>query len=403
MAIAGEPNEILFNPYDYETFCNPYPVYRRLRDELPVYHNEQLKFWALARYDDVLAAHNDWERFSSTGGVTIEGTEKDSPFLIVKDPPEHRWHRKIIGKVFTPRRIMALEPYIRFRCGELLDKFIGEDEFDVAEAFAVQLPLDVISELLNIPRGLRNEIHVQSDRVSQRGDDVDIDEVIGGSASLFELYLGLIQERRNNPRDDIINVLLETEVIDDEDGITTRRMSDDEAAFRFLELGFAGHETVAKGIPNGCIAFTSFPVEKARLAADPSLSAAAAEEILRFDPPSQLQGRTTMTDVTMHGVTIPAGEKVMLITGSATRDERAYHDPDRFDLSRQSDPSTMFFGYGIHRCLGAHLARLEIRIAFEEILARWPNFAVDESRALRKVTSNVRGVQGLPLLTAGAR
>jgi cytochrome P450 len=391
-----------FNPYDFETFRDPYPTYRRLRDECPVYHNESLKFWSLARFADVLAAHNDWERFSSTGGVTIEGTEKDSPFLIVKDPPEHRWHRKIIGKVFTPRRIMELEPYIRRRCGELLDGFRGEDEFDVAEAFAVQLPLDVISELLNIPHELRHEIHVQSDRVSQRGDVVDLDEVVGGSADLFGIYLGLIQERRRNPIDDIINILLETEVIDDEDGTTTRRMSDDEAAFRFLELGFAGHETVAKGIPNGCIAFTNFPDEKARLAADPSLSAAAAEEILRFDPPSQLQGRTTTTDVTMHGVTIPAGEKVMLITGSATRDERAYADPDRFDLRREADPSTMFFGYGIHRCLGAHLARLEIRIAFEEILARWPDFAVDESRAVRHVTSNVRGVQGLPLLTAGA-
>src|ERR1700760_3512677 len=261
-----------YNPYDYDTFCNPYPTYKRLRDESPVYHNEKLNFWTLARFADVLAAHNDWERFSSTGGGTIEGTEKDSPFLIVKDPPEHRWHRKIIGKVFTPRRIMELEPYIRRRCGELLDGFIGEDEFDVAEAFAVQLPLDVISELLNIPHELRNEIHVQSDRVSQRGDVVDLDEVVGGSADLFGIYLGLIQERRKNPIDDIINILLETEVIDDEDGVTTRRMSDDEAAFRFLELGFAGHETVAKGIPNGCIAFTDFPDEKAKLAADPALS-----------------------------------------------------------------------------------------------------------------------------------
>jgi cytochrome P450 len=391
-----------YNPYDYDTFCDPYPTYKRLRDESPVYHNEKLNFWTLARFADVLAAHNDWERFSSTGGVTIEGTEKDSPFLIVKDPPEHRWHRKIIGKVFTPRRIMELEPYIRRRCGELLDGFQGEDEFDVAESFAVQLPLDVISELLNIPHELRNEIHVQSDRVSQRGDVVDLDEVVGGSADLFGIYLGLIQERRKHPIDDIINILLETEVIDDEDGVTTRRMSDDEAAFRFLELGFAGHETVAKGIPNGCIALTNFPDEKAKLAADSALSVAAADEILRFDPPSQLQGRLTTVDVTLHDVTIPAGEKVMLITGSATRDERAYPDPDLFDLAREADPSTMFFGYGIHRCLGAHLARLEIRIAFEEILARWPNFAVDESRAVRQVTSNVRGVQGLPLLTAGA-
>src|ERR1700712_797037 len=177
---------IEFNPYDYDTFCNPYPTYRRLRDELPVYHNEDLKFWALARHSDVLAAHNDFTRFSSTGGVTIEGEEKDSPFLIVKDPPEHRWHRKIIGKVFTPRRIMALEPYIRTRCGELLERFAHDDEFDVASDFASRLPLDVIGELLNIPRELREEMHVLSDRVGARGDGVDIDQVIIASAALFE-------------------------------------------------------------------------------------------------------------------------------------------------------------------------------------------------------------------------
>ena len=392
---------VKFDPYDYDTFCDPYPIYRQLRDDVPVYRNDELNFWALARHADVLAAHNDYERFSSTGGVTIEGQEKDSPFLIVKDPPEHRWHRKIIGKVFTPRRILALEPYIRDRCGELLDRFRDQDEFDVAGEFAVQLPLDVISELLNIPHEYREKIHVLSDRVGARGEGVDIDQVIIASAELFELYLGLIQERRGKPQDDIINVIMDTEVNDDEDG-TTRRMSDDEAAFRFLELGFAGHETVAKGIPNGLLALTEFPEEKARLRADPSLSTSAAEEILRYDAPSQLQGRMTMTDVTLHGVTIPAGEKVMLITGSALRDERAYDEPDRFNITREADPSTLFFGFGIHRCIGAHLARLEIKVAMEETLARFPDFAADGDRAERIVSSNVRGVQHLPLLTAGA-
>ncbi len=390
-----------FDPYDYDTFCDPYPTYRRLREEAPVYHNETLKFWALARHADVLMAHNDFERFSSAGGVTIEGHEKDSPFLIVKDPPEHWWHRKIIGKVFTPRRIQALEPYIRARSGELLDRFRGESEFDVAADFAVQLPLDVISELLNIPHELREQIHVLSDKVLARGEGIDDDQAVIASAGLFELYLTLIQDRRSKPQDDIINVLMSTEVIDDEDG-TTRRMSDEEAAFRFLELGFAGHETVAKGIPNGCLALTDFPEQRVLLSSDPDSYATLAEEILRFDPPSQLQGRTTTADVTLHGVTIPVGERVMLITGSALRDERAYPDPDRFDLRREADPSTLFFGFGIHRCLGAHLARLEIRLAFEEIMSRWPDFAVDESRAVRIVSSNVRGVAGLPLVTAGA-
>ena len=192
-----------FNPYDNDAFRDPYPTYRQLRDDVPVYRNGELNFWALARGAAALAAHNDFARFSSTGGVTIEGQEKDSPFLIVKDPPEHHWHRRI-GKVLTPMRIMALEPYIRSRTGELLDPFLGEHEFDVAAEFAVRLPLDVISELL----------------------------------------------------------------------------SDDEAALWFLELGFAGHETVARGIPNGCLALTEFPGEQQRLLADPLLFTSAAEEVL---------------------------------------------------------------------------------------------------------------------------
>jgi cytochrome P450 len=179
-------------------------------------------------------------------------------------------------------------------------------------------------------------------------------------------------------------------------------MADEEVAFRFYEMGFAGHETVAKGIPNGCLALTKFPAEKSKLLGDPTLYGSAAEEILRYDAPSQLQGRTTTTDVTLHGVTIPAGEKVMLITGSALRDERAYDAPDRFDVTRQGDPSTVFFGFGIHRYIGAHLAKLEIKLAFEEILNRFPHFTADESRAVRKVSTNVRGVAHLPLLTSGA-
>ncbi|MBL7497493.1 cytochrome P450 [Frankia sp. CNm7] len=391
-----------FNPYDLATYRNPYPVYRVLRDEAPVFHNPELKFWALSRHADVLAAHNDWETYSSAGGVTIEGREAGSPMIILRDPPEHRWHRKIVSKVFSPRRMLALEPYIRRRAAELLDRFRDVDEFDVVRNFSVLLPLDVISELLGIPEEYRATINECSDRMLARGEGVDEEaEFIAANVEIINIYLSLAAERRKNPTDDPISLLIQTEVLDDEDG-STRALPDDEIAFRFLELGTAGHETVAKAIPNGLMALTRFPEQRRLLLADPSLYDRAAGETLRYDAPSQLQGRTATRDIELHGVTIPAGDRVMLITGSALRDERVYADPDTFDLNRRDEPSTLFFGFGIHRCLGAHLARLETRIALEEILNRFPDFVADPDRAVMKVSSNVRGAANLPLVTKGA-
>ncbi|MDT3438184.1 MULTISPECIES: cytochrome P450 [unclassified Pseudofrankia] len=391
-----------FNPYDLATYRDPYPVYRALRDEAPVHHNAELGFWALSRHADVLAAHNDWQTYSSTGGVTIEGREAGAPMIILRDPPEHRWHRKIVSKVFSPRRMLALEPYIRRRAGELLDRFLDADEFDAVRDFSVQLPLDVISELLGIPEEYRQTINECSDRMLARGEGVDSEaEFVAANMEIINIYLSLAAERRRNPTDDPISLLITTEVEDDEDG-STRTLPDDEIAFRFLELGTAGHETVAKAIPNGLMALTRFPDQRRLLLSDPSLYDRAAGETLRFDAPSQLQGRTTTRDVELHGVTIPAGQRVMLITGSALRDERVYENPNAFDLNRHDEPSTVFFGFGIHRCLGAHLARLEIKIALEEVLKRFPDFVADPGRAVMKVSSNVRGAANLPFVTAGA-
>jgi cytochrome P450 len=297
-----------------------------------------------------------------------------------------------------------LEPYIRKRCQELLDPFVGESEFDVAEQFALQLPLNVISELLNIPHSLRDEIHALADQTLERSDDPELaGKQLTAQARIFEIFHGLVVERESNPHDDIISVIMNTEVDDDETGTRKRKLEAAEVAIRFQEIAFAGHETVAKAIPNGTIAMTAFPDQRRLLASDPSLSGVAADEVLRYDPPSQLQGRVTTQDVTLHGVTIPQDSRVMLSTAAALRDPAVYPDPDRFDITRRGEPSTIYFGFGVHRCIGAHLARLEIRVAFEELLARFPEFAVDESRAVRHVSSNVRGVAHLPLLTTGAR
>jgi cytochrome P450 len=383
---------IAFDPYSMEFATNPYPIYKQLRDEAPVYHHEGLNFWAISRYADVVAAHQDNEAFSSAGGVTIEPMV-DNGLLIMKDIPEHRWHKALVTKVFTRDRMGAMEGFVRERCVKLLEKAAEKDEFDFVKDFAVELPLTVISEMIGIPEEMRAEAHAFANMLLARGE-VGLMEVLQSKVDADKIYLQLIRERRTKPRDDVITLLMNTELEDDA-GVV-RHLTDDELAARFMELATAGHETVAKAIPNGAMAMQRFPSERAKLLADRSLIPNAVEEILRFDPPSQLQGRTTTRDVELHGVTIPKGAKTMLLTGAATRDERRFENPDVFDVSRDNDMVAIYFGYGIHRCLGIHLARLEIRVAMEELLGRFPEFQVFPERATRKVLSNVRGADTLP-------
>jgi cytochrome P450 len=381
-----------FDPYSLGFAEDPYPVYRRLRDEAPVYHHEGLNFWALSRYADVVAAHQDNETFSSAGGVTIEPMP-DMGLLIMKDVPEHRWHKLLVTKVFTRERMGAMEGFVRGSTTALLDKVAETGEFDFVKDFAVQLPLNVISEMIGIPEEVRHDIHHFANLLLARGE-VDMMEVYKAKVASDEVYLSLIRDRRARPRDDVITLLINSEVEDDSGRV--RKLTDEELAVRFMELATAGHETVAKAIPNGAAALMRFPSEREKLLADRSLLPNAVEEILRFDPPSQLQGRTTTRDVELHGVTIPQGVKVMLLTGAATRDERRFENPDVFDVTRDNDVVAIYFGYGIHRCLGIHLARLEIRVAFEELLGRHPGFQVFPERSTRKVLSNVRGAATLP-------
>lgn len=385
---------VTFDPYGPEYMANPYPIYKRMRDEAPVYHNAERNFWALSRFDDVLASLRDAKRFLSGGGVTIEGFEKGYPLLILKDAPEHSWHKGIVTKVFTPKRMAELEGFIRKRTVELLERAATKPEFDFARDFAVELPLDVISRLLDIPEEHRAEYHESVNMTLARGETRDEGEVAGAHQRVLGMLMGLVEERRSKRRDDVISMLMETEVKDE--GGEMRRLEDMEVAFRFQEMGAAGHETAAKAIANGAMAFTRFPEQKKLLREKPELLANAVQEILRFEPPSQLQGRTTSEAVTLHGVTIPEGEKVMLLTGSACRDERAYPDPDRFDITRTPDPRSVFFGYGVHKCLGMHLATLEIGIAFEELFKRYPDFEVDPDQAKYLILTNVRGPASLP-------
>jgi cytochrome P450 len=382
-----------FDPYSIEFHNDPYPVYKRLRDEAPVYFHEGLNFYAISRYADVVEAHRDNVTFSSAGGVTIEGSEGGGAALITKDIPEHRWHKALVTKVFTRERMGGMEPFVRDLCVKLLEQSAGKGEFDFVNDFAVQLPLSVISELIGIPEEFRHNIHHFANMMLARGE-VDPMEVYKAKVASDETYAELIRYRRAHPRDDVITLLMTTE-LEDDSGVV-RLLTDEELANRFLELAVAGHETVSKAIPNGAVAMQRFPSERKKLLADKALISNAVEEILRFDPPSQLQGRTTTRDVELHGVTIPAGIRTMLLTGAATHDERRFENPDVFDVTRENDIVSVYFGYGIHRCLGIHLARLEIRVAFEELLARFPDFEVFPERSGRVVLSNVRGMTKLP-------
>lgn len=385
----------LFDPYSKEYFADPYPIYKKLRDEVPVYHNPERNFWALSRFEDVYAAHKDATHFISGGGVTIEGTEAGFPLLIVKDGADHAWHKALVTKVFTVRRMAELESFIRQRTIELLEEAAKKPEFDFVKEFSVVLPLDVISKLLDIPEEYREEYHHCLNTGLSRGADADPNQAAAAQQRVFGMFMELIQQRRANPRDDVITMLMQTEVKTG-DGSETRKLEDFEVAMRFNEMGAAGHETAAKAIANGAMAFSRFPDQKKLLLNDPALIMNAVHEIMRLEPPSQLQGRTTSTDVTLHGVTIPKGQKVMLLTGAACRDEREYPDPDRFDITRTPDNRSLYFGFGVHKCLGMHLATLEIKIAFEELFKRYPDFEVDVEKAQYPILTNVRGPGSLP-------
>jgi cytochrome P450 len=388
--------DFVYNPFEFATQHNPYPVYARMRDDAPVYHNPDLGFYALSRHADVLAAHKDPKTFISSQGVTLEGGEKGQELLITKDPPEHEWHRKVVSRVFTPRRVSDLEPFMREYCGVLLDRFRDDPGFDVVEQFSIQLPLEVIGELLGIPSDKRQEVHHLADRLFTRGDEVMVsDDAATAMLELGLLLYDVVVERRKDLGDDVISLLIRSEVTDD-DG-REFFLTDEQLASRILELAFAGHETVARLIANGVVALAWYPDQRRELASDPDLLPNAVEEMLRWDAPSHYQGRWTTEAVTLHGVTIPVDQRVILVTGAANHDERVYEEPGLFDLHRKMD-GTVSFGYGVHFCLGAALARLETRVAFGEFLARFPDYEIDESGVERMRASNVRGLAKLPIL-----
>ncbi|HVM66287.1 MAG TPA: cytochrome P450 [Acidimicrobiales bacterium] len=391
---------LYWDPFDVDIDDDPYPVWKRLRDEAPLYWNERYGFYALSRFADVQAAHRDVRTFLSSHGTVLELMGPDpipTGQIIFQDPPEHDRLRKLVSRAFTNRRVAEIEDRVRAICAALLDPYVGGSGFDYVQDFSVVLPSTVISVLMGVPDSDREQVRHLIDTVFHIEPGVGMvnDVSLTAQIELNTYFRAQLSERRRAPRDDLFTALVEAEI--DEDG-EARRLTESESADFANLLVSAGTETVARLLGWAAAVLPRHPGQRAALAADPSLIPGAVEELLRYEPPSPVQGRYTSSDVELHGTVVPAGSKVLLLTGAAGRDERVYADPDRFDVLRRPEQH-LSFGYGIHFCLGAALARLEGRVGLEETLRRFPEWEVDEANAVRQHTSTVRGYEKLPIRT----
>jgi cytochrome P450 len=390
-----------FDPYDYEIDANPHPIWRRLRDEAPLYRNDTYDFYALSRFDDVLAASTDVEAYSSAWGTVLEMMQDeastDGAMMIWLDPPAHTRLRKLVSRAFSPHRIAALEEEIRRIAAGYLDRYVGTRGFDYVADFGAKLPMMVIGAMLGVPEEDRDDIRVWTDAMLHRDPgEIDVGERVAEVHRQLWGYFGrYVQERRRHPKDDMMTDLIEAEVVDANGAV--RRFDDSELIAFIGLLSGAGNETVARLIGWAGTTLASFPDERQKLVDAPGKIANAVEELLRFEAPSPVQARRVTRDAEWYGRRVPKGSKMVLLTGSAGRDERRYPDPDRFDVDRQFERHVSF-GYGIHFCLGASLARLEGRVALEETLRRFPRWEVDRGRAEMVHTSTVRGWAKLPIV-----
>jgi len=390
---------IYWDPLTPELRDDPYPLWRRMRDEAPVYYNDRLDFFAFSRFHDVEAANRDADTFSSNHGTTLETmstTPVETGMIIWLDPPKHTMLRKLVSRAFTPRRISMIEDRIREFSARLLDAQVGSGRFDYVQDFSAILPPLVTSSLLGVPESEQPDMTRLVDDVFHIEEGVGManETSINALMNLGQRLGAHFADRRTNPRDDVFTDLVQAEVEDD-NGVV-RRLTDSELADFGILLFSAGSETVARHLGWAASVLDEYPDQRSELAKDFSLIPNAVEELLRYEPPSPVNARWTTRDVTVQDVTVPANSRVVLITGSAGRDERKYPDPDVFDIRRHVDLH-MTFGYGIHFCLGAALARMEGRIGLEETLARWPEWKVDRDNVVPLYTSTVRGPLNLPI------
>ena len=391
-------SDIHFDPYDVELIADPYPMFARLRDEAPLYHNAEYDFFALSRFADVTKALVDHNTFSSARGAILEliKANLDIPpgMLIFEDPPIHDVHRKLLSRMFTPRRIAALEPMIRQFCAELLDPLVGSGRFDFVTDLGALMPMKVISMLLGIPED--DQVYIRDRGNAQLRTEAGKPMKTG--LSVGEQFAAYIEWRAEHPSDDIMTDLLNVEFVD-ETG-TTRRLTREEILVYLNVVAGAGNETTTRLIGWAGKVLAEHPNQRRDVVQNPGLIPQAIEELLRYEPPAPHTARYVTRDVRLYDQTVPEGNVMMTLLGSACRDERQFGpDAGQFDIHRAARPH-LTFSVGAHFCLGSALARLEGRVALEEILKRFPEWEVDMTNAKLSPTSTVRGWESVPALVS---
>jgi cytochrome P450 len=386
---------IEYDPYSYAIHEDPYPTYAQLRASAPLYYNAERGFWALSRHADVAATFRDSTRFSSANGVTLDPSASgpnahETMSFLAMDPPRHGRMRALVSKGFTPRRVLELEPRIREITRQHLADAFDRDEFDFVGDLAAKVPMDVISELMGVPDVDRDEVRRLADLVVHREEgNFDVPRAgVDAALTLVGHYGDMVAERRARRTDDLTSALLDAEVDGD-------RLSDAEIiSFLFLMV-VAGNETTTKLLGNAWYLAWRHPDQRAEPFADPARIPPWIEETLRYDTSTQMLARTTMVDVDLHGERIPAGDRVLLLIGSANRDEAVFQDGDRYDIDRDTS-DLLSFGVGRHFCLGASLARLEANVVLREVLGRITDYEIDDARTKRFHSVNVRGFSSIP-------
>lgn len=408
------PADLYYDPYNPEIDKDPYPVWKRLRDEAPLYYNEKYDFYALSRFDDVFEALRDWETYSSALGTVLEIIsasiaakqkmygDQNLGLMIFSDPPGHDAARSIVAQFFTPKAVAKFESRAHKLSEQFFDNVAGQSQFDLVDDIIRPIPPMMIGEILGVPEEDQEHLGHLVDQSLSFDPDAELASSEDGTlrshkdahVQIAEYISALVAKRKSAPQDDLITHIINSK-LKMSDG-SERSLEAHEINSFFMLLQGAGSETTARALGWAGVLLARFPEQRKKLVNDPQLIRNAVEEVLRYEAPSPIQARYVTQDVEWHGVRVPKGSKIALLNGAAGRDDRKYPDPENLNVERDI-ARHLTFGYGSHICLGSALARMEMRVVLEELLKRYPEWSVDESQVRLVSTTTVRGPARVPV------